>query len=73
MSEPGTSREWKTLYAAAMLESDSTQVRQRIAKAHAAIQARLTELPETSTHSEKAELKSALDYLHRLKASQTTG
>jgi hypothetical protein len=74
MSKPRLPHEWKTLYAAAMLEADSTQVPQRIAKADAAIQARLMELPETSSHrSEKAELQSALNYLRRLKASQTTG
>jgi hypothetical protein len=74
MSKPQLPHEWKTLYAAAMLETDSTQVPQRIAKADAAIQSRLMELPETSpARSEKAELQSALDYLRRLKASQTTG
>ncbi len=74
MTEPRSSREWKMLYAAAMLESDTKRLQQRIEKADAAIQARLMELPETSSElSEKAELRSALNYLRRLKASQITG
>jgi len=59
--------EWKTLYAAAMLEFDDTQVRHRIMKADTVIRARLQQLPETSSpRSERAELQSALDYLRRL-------
>jgi hypothetical protein len=58
---------WQTLYAAAMLESDSTRVQQRIEKADQAIHARLRELPETfSPGSEQAELSYALTYLGRL-------
>jgi hypothetical protein len=38
---------WQTLYAAAMLESDSTQVRFRNEKANEAIHTRLRQLPET--------------------------
>lgn len=58
MSDP---RDWRTLYAAAMLEGNRTQVPLRIEKAEEAIQARLRELPETfSILSEQAELQSAL-------------
>jgi hypothetical protein len=57
---------WKALYAAAMLESDNTQLRHRIEIAATAMQTRLKELPETlSTRSEQTELQSALNYLHR--------
>jgi hypothetical protein len=62
--------DWKALYAAAMLESDKTQVQHRIEKADAAIRARLLELPNTiSASAEKMELQSALAYLCRLKGS----
>jgi hypothetical protein len=74
MSELRSPDEWKTLYAAAMLESDGPQLRQSVEKAHAAIQAWLTELTESSSlQSEKMELQSALQYLRRLRASLTTG
>ena len=60
-------QQWQTLYAAAMLESDSTRLQQRIEKADQAIHARLRELPETfSVGSEQAELHYALSYLGRL-------
>jgi hypothetical protein len=60
--------DWKTLYAAAMLEDDDKQVRHRIDTADAVIRARLQQLPETSSsHSEQAELQSALGNLCRLK------
>jgi hypothetical protein len=60
--------DWKALYAAAMLESDKTQVQHRIEKADGAIRARLLELPNTiSASAEKMELQSALAYLCRLK------
>lgn len=52
-----------------MLESDTTQLAQRIETADAAIQARLRELPETSRLSEQVDLHSALSYLRRMKAS----
>lgn len=71
MSQPMFPHEWRILYAAAMLESDSTQVWQRIAKADAAIQARLIDLPEISSgQSEREELQSALNYLCGLKVPQ---
>jgi hypothetical protein len=58
---------WQTLYAAAMLESDSTQVRFRNEKANEAIHTRLRQLPETFfPRSEQEELHSALKYLDRL-------
>ncbi len=61
MSEP---QDWRTLYAAAMLESDGMRVTQRVQKADEAIHERLRELPET--HSELQELRSALSYLRRV-------
>jgi hypothetical protein len=68
MSEPMSPQEWKTLYAAAMLESETTQLRHRIETADAVMQTRLKELPGTSSiRSEQTELQSALDYLRRLK------
>jgi hypothetical protein len=67
MSDP---RDWRTLFAAAMLEGDSTQVPLRIEKAEEAIQARLRELPKTfSVGSEQSELRSALQNLRLLKAA----
>ena len=58
MSDP---RDWRTLFAAAMLEGDSTQLPSRIERAEETIQVRLRELPETfSVGSEQAELQSAL-------------
>jgi len=41
-------RDWRTLYATAMLEGDQTQVRPRIEKAQEAIHARMRELPQSS-------------------------
>jgi len=71
MSEPMSPQAWKTLYAAAMLESDATQLQHRIDTADAVMQTRLKELPGTSSTSsigsEQRELQSALDYLRRLK------
>lgn len=65
MNEP---KDWQTLYAAAMLESDTRVAPQRIEKADAAIRARLRELPESiSLNSEQAQLQSALGYLSRVK------
>ena len=67
MSDP---RDWRTLFAAAMLEGDSTQLPSRVARAEEAIQARLRELPDTSSvGSEQSELRSALQNLRRLKAA----
>ena len=67
MSEP---RDWQTLYAAAMLESDPTRLRQRIDKADQAIRARLQELPEAiAARPEQADLRYALTYLRRIEAA----
>ena len=44
MGQPGSPQDWKVLYAAAMLESDNTQVWHRIEAADAAMQARLNRL-----------------------------
>jgi len=66
MSDP---RDWQTLFAAAMLEGDSTQLPLRIDRAEETIKARLKELPETfSVGSEQAELQSALRNLRLWKA-----
>jgi len=68
MGQPGSPQDWKVLYAAAMLESDNTQVWHRIEAADAAMQARLNELPGTpSIRSEQMELQSSLSYLRCLK------
>jgi hypothetical protein len=68
MSETKSSLEWRMLYAAAMLESDSAQLPLRIETADAAMQERLEELRRTSpVHSEKMELQSALGYLRRVR------
>lgn len=70
MTEPKSPHEWKTLYAAAMLESDSTRIQQRVERAATAIRFRLKELSETSVvGSEQRELESALNYLRRVKAN----
>ena len=70
MTEPKSPHEWKTLYAAAMLESDSARVQQRVERAATAIRFRLKELSETSVvGAEQMELESALDYLRRVKAN----
>lgn len=72
MSEP-SSRDWRTLYAAAMLEGGTTLVPLRIKKAEEEIQARLRELPENfSIGSEQADLQSALENLRLLKAARLT-
>jgi hypothetical protein len=66
MNDP---RDWRTLYAAAMLEGDSTQVRLRIERAEEAIHARRRELPQKFfVGSEQAELQSALQNLRLWKA-----
>lgn len=58
MSDP---RDWKVLFAAAMLEGDRTQVGPRIERAEAAIHSRMRELPQKFfVGSEQAELQSAL-------------
>lgn len=68
MTGPKSPQDWRVLYAAAMLESDSTQLWHRIEVADAAMQARLNELPETpSSRSEQMELQSSLSYLCCLK------
>lgn len=73
MTKKSHSHTWKRLYAAAMLESDSTLLAHRIKAADAAIQNRLKELPKTISHcSEKTELCSALRYLGCLKDTLST-
>ena len=74
MREPSFPRDWKTLYAAAMLESDGTRIRRRIESAKGAIHARLKELGESSSVcSEQMDLQSALRFLHRLQDNLTSG
>ena len=69
MSRPKLARDWKMLYAAAMLESDPKQLRHSIERAIPAIQARFKELEDqTSITLEMAELHSALSYLRRVEA-----
>lgn len=64
MSEPV---DWKTLYAAAMLESDAALVRKRSERAERAIRSRLHELQQAlPPKPEEAELNYALKYLRRL-------
>ena len=68
MSDP---RDWRMLFAAAMLEGDSTQVRSRIDRAEEAIHARIRELPqEFFIGSEQAELQSALRNLRLWRAAR---
>ncbi len=57
-----------------MLESDSAKLSRRIETADAAIRARLRELSGISTaKSEEMELRAALMYLSRVKASVDSG
>lgn len=66
----GEQQEWQALYAAAMLETDTAQLPQRIEMADTAIRARLQQLSESySVGSEQAELYSALTCLCRLDAA----
>jgi len=68
MNEILSHQEWKALYAAAMLETDTTHMRQRIERADSVMRARLRQLPhESSPRSEQTELHSALNYLHCLR------
>ena len=71
MSEP-SARDWRILFAAAMLEGDNTQLGLRIEKAEAAIQARLTDVAGSFSASEEADLYSARQNLQRLKAQILT-
>jgi len=67
---PGFPHEWKTLYAAAMLEFDGKQLQHRIARAENAMRQRLTQLEKgPSIESEEMEIQSALDYLRRLRTT----
>lgn len=69
MSEPSSPRDWQTLYAAAMLEGDSTQFQPRIERAEEAIHSRMRELPQKFfVGPEQAELRSALQNLRLLKS-----
>ena len=73
MSEPSSPRDWQTLYAAAMLEGDSTPFPSRIERAEEAIQARMRELPQRFfVGPEQAELRSALQNLRLLKSALTS-
>ena len=71
MSEP-TPRDWRTLYAAAMLECESVQFGQRIEDAEVAIQERLREAVENVPALEESELYAALRMLRRVRAHLLT-
>jgi hypothetical protein len=72
MTVPGLPHEWKTLYAAAMLEFDGKQLQLRIEQAESAMRQRLTQLERMpSIDSEEMEIRSALDYLRRLRTTVT--
>lgn len=61
---------WPTLYAAAMLESDSARLHNEFETPAGAIRERLPELPETSCiSSERVELHTPLSYLQPTQAS----
>ena len=66
MSEP-TLRDWRTLYAVAMLEGESIQLGLRIEEAEVAIQERLRETIESVPTLEESELYSALRILRRVR------
>ena len=68
MSEP-TPQDWWTLYTAAMLEGDSTQVQLRIERAEEAIHARMRLPQNFLVGPEQAELQLALQNLRLLKAA----
>jgi len=70
MSDP---RDWRRLYAAAILEVNWTQVPLRVERAEQAIQARLGQLPETlPVNLEQAELQWAFQNLRSGKAVRVT-
>ena len=63
--------QWRTPYAAALLEGDDTQVRLQIEKAEEAIHVRMRELPQKFfVGSEQAELQSALRNLRLWRAGR---
>ena len=66
MSEP-TLRNWRTLYAAAMLEGESVQLELRIEEAEVAIRERLRETVDSVPTLEESELYSALRILRRVR------
>ena len=66
MSRPMLARNWKSLYAAAILETDPKQLRHSVDRTITAMRARLKELEPISSSTftlETAELHSALSYL----------
>jgi hypothetical protein len=71
MSEP-TLRDWRTLYAAAMLEGESFQLGLRIEEAEVAIQERLRERGESVPTLEESELYAALRILGCVRAHLVT-
>jgi hypothetical protein len=69
MSRPIVRSHWRPLYAAATLESNGEQLRNRIEIAKPVMEARLKELePNSCPGIEQAELRSALSYLHGVAA-----
>jgi hypothetical protein len=71
MSEP-TLRDWRTLYAAAMLEGESFQLGLRIEEAEVAIQERLREKVDSVPALEESELYAALRILGCVRAHLVT-
>jgi hypothetical protein len=71
MSEP-TLRDWRTLYAAAMLEGESVQLGLRIEEAEVAIQERLREKVDSVPALEESELYAALRILGCVRAHLVT-
>jgi hypothetical protein len=67
MSEP-TLRDWRTLYAAAMLEGESIQLELMVEEAEVAIQERLRETVESVPTLEDSELHAAMRVLRRVRA-----
>lgn len=68
MARPPCSSDWRPLYTAATLESDTKKLQERIQQADGAMRERLKHLRQTTSHaSEKMELESSLAYLCLLK------
>ncbi len=61
-------RDWRTLYAAAMLEGESMQLGLMIEEAEVAIQERLRQTVESVPTLEESELYAAMRVLRRVRA-----
>ena len=71
MDKP-TQRDWRTLNAAAILESENGQFGASTENAGEAIQERLREVGESLSASEESELYAALRVLRRMRAQLLT-